>query len=402
MTRRFGNVILIANPSPDIYGSDLQMLESVSALIEQGWVVIVAMPRDGTLGGMLRARGAEVRIVDFPVLRRANASPKEFAVMVGRGVRSIWTIRRALLDIRPSAVYVNTVTLPWWLLSTRLSRIPCVCHVHEAETKDRRLVRIALNAPLVLANALIVISQSSLTATCELAPYLRKRTHLIYNGVPEPPHVPQPVVIEPDEPTRLAVVGRLSPRKAPHLALETLARLRSQDRDVVLEVCGTPFAGYEWYDDELHARALEPDLAGAVTFLGYVSPIWPVLSRAHIVLAPSLREPFGNAVVEAQLSDRPVVATAALGHLETISDGVTGLLVPAEDVTAFSRAVERLIDDPEFARKVAETGRTQAIARFSVARYRSEIVALLTSIIDDAGKGPWWRRKSRHTAGAEN
>ena len=29
-------IVLIANPSPDVYGSDLQMLESVSALVEAG------------------------------------------------------------------------------------------------------------------------------------------------------------------------------------------------------------------------------------------------------------------------------------------------------------------------------------------------------------------------------
>ena len=67
------------------------------------------------------------------------------------------------------------------------------------------------------------------------------------------------------------------------------------------------------------------------------------------MVAPSLREPFGNAVVEAQLSLRPVVATAALGHLESITDEDTGLLVPAEDVDAMAKAIARIIDDPELA-----------------------------------------------------
>lgn len=386
MNRRSDNVIVIANPSPDTYGSDLQMLESVSAMTEQGWRVIVAMPRDGMLGDLIRSRGAEVELVNFPVLRRANASFKEFGAMIAYGLRSIWTIRKVLRAIRPSAVYVNTVTLPWWLLASRLSGVPSVCHVHEAETEDRRVVRVALNTPLVLANALIVISESSLKATVEVAPHLRNRAHLIYNGVPQPPQTPEQFSPVPNEPVRLAVVGRLSPRKAPDLALETLAQLRDQGRDVVLEVCGTPFAGYEWYENQLLRRAAKPDLAGAVTFLGYVSPIWPVLTRAQIVLAPSLREPFGNAVVEAQLSARPVVATAALGHLETISHGVTGLLVPAGDVIAFAGEVGRLIDDPDLAAAIATTGRTVALERFSVTRYRAEVVGLLQSIIDNAGK----------------
>jgi glycosyltransferase involved in cell wall biosynthesis len=176
------------------------------------------------------------------------------------------------------------------------------------------------------------------------------------------------------------VVGRLSPRKAPHLALDAVGQLRARGYDVELEIVGTAFEGYEWYLAELEQRAARSDLAGAVTFLGYASPIWPVLARADIVIAPSLREPFGNAVVEAQLSRRPVVATAALGHTESVSDGETGLLVPAEDVGAMSTAIARLIDDPDLARQLADAGRESALRRFSIARYRAEVADLITSV----------------------
>ena len=84
---------------------------------------------------------------------------------------------------------------------------------------------------------------------------------------------------------------------------------------------------------------MPPELAGRVRFSGYCSPIWPVLERADIVVAPSLQEPFGNVVVEAQLAGRPVVAAAAYGHLESITDVETGLLVPPGDAAALAEAV---------------------------------------------------------------
>ena len=84
----------------------------------------------------------------------------------------------------------------------------------------------------------------------------------------------------------------------------------------------------------------------------------------------------GNAVVEAQYSLRPVVATAALGHTESIVDGVTGLLVPAEDVPAMADAIARLIDDPYLAETLSRTARSEAIRLFSVDRYGAEIVEL--------------------------
>ncbi len=371
--------VLIANPSPDVYGSDLQMLESVSALVGAGRRVVVALPGDGPLVPMLIERGAEVEFVNFPVLRRANQSVTAFAGMLWSAVASVPRLIRYVRHVRPAAIYVNTVTLPWWLLVSRLTRTPTLLHLHEAENTDSGLVRRALIMPLRLAHGVIVISRAAMTAMVESDPGLAKKGHLIYNGVPQPPDDPKPAARR--SPFKLVVVGRLSPRKAPHLALEAVGRLRAQGYDVELELAGSPFPGYEWYVAELEERASRPDLAGAVHLAGYCKPIWPHLAAADIVVAPSLREPFGNAVVEAQLALRPVVATAALGHLESITDGETGLLVPSEDVAAMAAAIARLVDEPELAGAIAKRARENAIARFSTDRYEREIVDLVDSLI---------------------
>lgn len=373
---RGARTVLIANPSPDVYGSDLQMLESVSALRSAGFRVVVAVPADGPLVPMLEERGAQVEFVDFPVLRRANQNIWAFLTMAGSAALAVPRLMRYLRRTLPCVTYVNTVTLPWWLLASRLTRTPTLCHLHEAETTDGGMVRRLLIMPLRLAHGVIVISRSAMAAMVSADPGLATKGHLIYNGVPQPPSPPTPA--QRDRPIKIVVVGRLSPRKAPHLALEAVAQLRTRGYDLHIELAGSAFEGYEWYVQQLEERAAQPDLAGAVSFAGYCSPIWPNLERADIVVAPSLREPFGNAVVEAQLSLRPVVATAALGHLESITDEQTGLLVPAEDVEAMAAAIARLVDEPELATEVAERARRTAIERFSTDRYDQEIADLVT------------------------
>lgn len=373
-----GRTVLIAHPSADVYGADLQLLESVSAIVERGGRVLVAVPGDGPLVARLQERGAEVGFVRSPVLRRANTSPRAFAAMLAQALTCVPRLVRVVRKFSPSVVYVNTVTLPWWLAAARLAGRPTICHLHEAETGDNRLVLQALLAPLLLSHAVIVISESTREAMTAVLPRLRDRARLIYNGVPQPPVPPPPPARR--SPLRAVVIGRLSPRKAPHLALEAVARLRRRGYDLRLDISGTAFEGYEWYVEELQARAARPDLAGAVTFLGYRSPIWAVLADADIAIAPSLREPFGNAVVEAQLAGRPVVATAALGHTESIADGETGLLVPPEDVTAMADALARLIDDAALADRLAQAGRRIALIRFSTERYRAEVAGLIEDL----------------------
>ena len=156
---------------------------------------------------------------------------------------------------------------------------------------------------------------------------------------------------------------------------------------MVVELAGTAFAGYEWYEAELRETASAPELAGRVRFAGYCSPIWPVLERADIVVAPSLQEPFGNVVVEAQLAGRPVVAAAAYGHLETITDLETGLLVPPGDADALAEAVQRLITDPALAARLGERAQAEAVRRFSLPRYRREIAEVVRDVTHGSPSG---------------
>jgi hypothetical protein len=172
------------------------------------------------------------------------------------------------------------------------------------------------------------------------------------------------------------VVGRLSPRKSPHIALEAVALLRADGVDATLEVCGTPVRGQEAYEEELHRRAARPDLDGAVTFSGYMSPVWPAFARADVMLATSTAEPFGNAVVEAQLACRPVVATAVEGHLETVLPGKTGQLVPVGDAAAMAAAVRRLIKEPGLAEQLTIAAQARAQEEFSLEQYQRKIVAV--------------------------
>src|SRR4051794_27243419 len=114
---RYGNnIVLVANPSPDVYGADLQLLESVSALVDAGWRVVVAMPSNGPLVELLVERGAECLHFSFPVLRRRLASVAGVLGLSVCIIRSLPGMLRLIKRLRPSVIYVNTVTLPWWLM----------------------------------------------------------------------------------------------------------------------------------------------------------------------------------------------------------------------------------------------------------------------------------------------
>ena len=79
-----------------------------------------------------------------------------------------------------------------------------------------------------------------------------------------------------------------------------------------------------------------------------------------------------------QIQRRPVVAAAAQGHLESITDGETGLLVTAGDVDCARRWGPE-VDHRSGAGSSAGRARPRSrpYADFSVERYRREVADLV-------------------------
>ena len=374
-------LLLVAHPSPDVYGSDRQLLETIDALTGAGWEAVVVLPAHGPLVDLLSERGAQVEVFAFAVLRKSLLNPKGLLLLSLQGPLSTWRLWRKIRRFRPAAVYVNTITIPQWSLAARLAGVPVIVHVHEAEEDQHVLIRKAMAAPLLLAREVLVNSAAARRALADVAPRLDERITVVHNGIrgpADPAKPPRPR--RAGDPARIALVGRLSPRKGIDVALEAVALLRRQHRDVDLLVCGTVFSGYEWYEDELRARAAQPGLAGHVELAGYVHPTWPVLADSDVVLVPSRVEPFGNAAVEGLLARRPVVASDVQGLAEVIVPDRTGILVPPDDAPALAAAIATLLDDPDRAQQLAAAGHADATDRFALTRYRAHIVAALERV----------------------
>ncbi|RKT78471.1 glycosyltransferase involved in cell wall biosynthesis [Terracoccus luteus] len=365
--------ILVAHPSSDLYGSDLQLVETVRGLRESGHEVQVLLPEEGPLGAHFTALGATVDLVPSPVLRKSLMSPEGLMRFGLEFTRATVSHLRLLRRTRPAALLVNTVTIPAWLLAARLARVPVVCHVHEAEADQPRPVRVALAAPLLLARRVVTNSQASGEVVTGAIPRLADRIRLTYNGIDGPTDPAPPRRRAASDPVDIVLVGRLSPRKGSDVALEAVALVRAEGVDARLSLCGSAFAGYEWFEQQLRERATLSDLEDAVELRGYVADPAAALTEADIVLVPSRVEPFGNAAVEALLARRPLVASATQGLREIVRDGDTGLLVPPDDAAALAAAILRLTRDPEAAAVMADRGRADAIERFSVERYRQDM-----------------------------
>jgi glycosyltransferase involved in cell wall biosynthesis len=95
-----------------------------------------------------------------------------------------------------------------------------------------------------------------------------------------------------------------------------------------------------------------------------MSAIYPALD---LLVVPSLDPvPFGRVSVEAQAAGVPVVCTNSGGLPETLSPGVTGLLVPTMDCASLASSVSGLIGDRGLRQDMGNAGRGWVKARFGL------------------------------------
>jgi len=168
---------------------------------------------------------------------------------------------------------------------------------------------------------------------------------------------------------RLVCIGRLVERKGVDTAVEALTLLP----DAELVVAGGPAAEQLADDPEarrLRAIARELAVDDRLRLVGRVDhgDIPALLRSADVVVATPWYEPFGIVPVEAMACGRPVVGSAVGGLLDTVADGITGLLVPPRDATAVAGAVRRLLDDPDLHTRFGGVARLRAVALYSWSR----------------------------------
>ena len=156
-----------------------------------------------------------------------------------------------------------------------------------------------------------------------------------------------PAEERPADRQRIVVVTRLVERKGVGNVVEALSRIPGAE----LIVAGGPDPARLSSDPEatrLRALAEAHGVADRVQLRGRVAheDVPRLLRSADVAVICPWYEPFGIVPLEAMACGVPVVASAVGGMLDTVVDGMTGLLVPPRCPERIAEAVAELLADP--------------------------------------------------------
>ncbi|MGI0011963.1 MAG: glycosyltransferase family 4 protein [Nitrososphaera sp.] len=130
-------------------------------------------------------------------------------------------------------------------------------------------------------------------------------------------------------------VGRLKKAKKPDEALKAFRIIKDEMPDARLWIVGS---GYMEQELREIARKLFPKDSSNITVFGKQSAErkHELMSRAHVLLVPGVREGWGLVVTEANAMGTPAVAYDVPGLRDSVIEGITGALVPSGDYVAMA------------------------------------------------------------------
>lgn len=171
-------------------------------------------------------------------------------------------------------------------------------------------------------------------------------------------------------------IGRLSAEKCQALFLRAAAEVSKVMPDVSFVLIGVG-------PDEQRLRALASDLgiADRVVFAGYRKDMQRVYDSLDLVVQSSRTEGMPNVLLEAALMRVPVVATEVGGTAEVVIDGLTGRLVPPDDIPALVRGVCEVLTDPWRTVAWVDAGERRVRENFTHAVRLRQIMAVYDQVL---------------------
>jgi colanic acid/amylovoran biosynthesis glycosyltransferase len=191
---------------------------------------------------------------------------------------------------------------------------------------------------------------------------------------------PRPPKLTPD-PLRILTVARYVTKKGLDYGIRAFRKVKDRypNRQLFYDMVGL---GPE--QQSLQRLIAELDLSQSVSLLGPRTneEVVAMMSQTDLFMLPSLVEPLGVVLLEAQASGLPIVATEVDGIPFAVVPGRSALLVPPADADALADKLCWLINNPHTWSDMARVGREYVKSRFDIQILNNDLDSLCYQLLD--------------------
>lgn len=353
--------VLFAHVNSDPYGgSDKSLFSLLTHLDRTCFEPVAALP-PGPMTERYQAAGIPVREVLLAPLRR-SLNPLHHLRFARRYPSTIRAFEGIFRAEGTQVVYINSGIHVTAGRAARRNGIPIVWHIREIVGINRFLTGLVKRwADRVITNSAAVKEAFGLADA-----------EVIHNGIDLNEFEKGESTIRRDLPElgerRFAVmVSRVDAWKGHRVFIEASRRVYQALPDVRFLIVGGPVYSRADLYDALREEVRGLGLEAVILFSGARDDVPGILREASLVVCPSTSpEPFGRVPIEAMAAGRPVIASRAGGHLETVVDRETGYLTEPGNVEQVAERMLELFQDPDHAQTLGKMGRRRVEEHFTL------------------------------------
>jgi glycosyltransferase involved in cell wall biosynthesis len=183
----------------------------------------------------------------------------------------------------------------------------------------------------------------------------------------------------PDDTVVMLCVGTFEARKAQGLLAAAFAQVADEFPDAMLVFVGDRDNEYSRGVRQTLARL---DLGGRIRVVAVTPDVFDWYLAADVLVSASDVESMPRSMLEAMAFGRPIVAAAAHGVVELVTDGVEGLLFEPRDVSAAAQTLRKFLRyAPEVRNEFGRAGATRVRAQYDAVGYVEAFRMLLTGLV---------------------
>ena len=368
--------ILYLHAGAEMYGADKVLLELIKGLDSKEFEAHVILPNDGVLVEALRQVGAQVSVLDYPILRRKYFNPKGIADYIRS--YNFYAKQIALYARQHSIdmVHNNTAAVLEGIYLKRKLKLPLIWHVHEIIVKPKAISDFINMLMGRYADKIVTVSQA-VANHIKQSPFIKdSQVEVIYNGVDNAVYYPMDAssIREKFDIAQdalvIGMIGRVNAIKGQNDFIEAVEPLLEKNEQAVAFLAGGVFPGEEWRLEELDKRIASSSVVSQIHRIDYYDKTSELYNMFDIFVLPSIKpDSLPTVVLEAMACSKPVVGYNNGGIAEMVVDGKSGCLVKPNRPQELSNAISLLLDSSEKREKFGRVGYQRQKELFSLESY---------------------------------
>lgn len=368
--------ILYLHAGAEMYGADKVLLELIKGLDRQEFEAHVILPNDGVLVEALRQVGAQVSVLDYPILRRKYFNPKGIADYIRSYNFYAKQIALYAREHSIEMVHNNTAAVLEGIYLKRKLKLPLIWHVHEIIVKPKAISDFINMLMGRYADKIVTVSQA-VANHIKQSPFIKdSQVEVIYNGVDNAVYYPMDAssIREKFDIAQdalvIGMIGRVNAIKGQNDFIEAVEPLLEKNEQAVAFLAGGVFPGEEWRLEELDKRIASSSVVSQIHRIDYYDKTSELYNMFDIFVLPSIKpDSLPTVVLEAMACSKPVVGYNNGGIAEMVVDDKSGCLVKPNRPQELSNAISLLLDSSEKREKFGRVGYQRQKELFSLESY---------------------------------